>query len=60
MTTKVTIKNDNYGAPYADWDVELILPDGVLERTLRPGESHEVYLWHDGKALQVREKPKDV
>jgi len=57
MTTKVTIKNENR-VPYADWDVELVLPDGSIERTLKPGESHEVYLWHDGKSLSVREKPK--
>lgn len=58
MTTKVTVKNDNQGAPYSDWDVELILPDGTIEKTLKPGESAEVYLWHDGKALGVREVPK--
>jgi hypothetical protein len=58
VTTKVTIKNDNQGAPYAEWDVELVLPDGTLECTLKPGESHEVWLWHDGRALSVREKPK--
>lgn len=58
MTTRVTVKNENQGAPYADWDVELVLPDGTIERTLKPGESAEVYLWHDGRALSVREVPK--
>jgi len=58
MTTKVTVKNENQGAPYADWDVELVLPDGKIAKTLKPGESGEVYLWHDGQALSVREVPK--
>ena len=58
MTTKVTVKNENQGHPYAGWDVELILPNGVVEATLKPGESHEVYLWGDGKDLRVREKSK--
>ena len=58
VTTKVTVKNDNQGAPYADWDVELVLPDGKVEKVLKPGESGEIYLWHDGKALSVREVPK--
>lgn len=58
MTTKVTVTNNNQGAPYADWDVELVLPDGTVERVLKPGESHEIYLWHDGKALTVREVKK--
>lgn len=58
MTTIVTVKNGNQGPPYADWDVELILPDGTIEATLKPGESHEVWLWHDGKELRVREKSK--
>lgn len=58
MTTKVTVKNENQGAPYADWDVELVNPDGSIVKTLKPGESGEVYLWHDGKSLSVREVPK--
>lgn len=59
MTTKVTITNDNQGAPYADWDVELVGPDGVVIATLKPGESSQnTYLWHDGRELSIREKPK--
>lgn len=59
MTTKVTITNDNQGAPYADWDVELIDPDGSVIATLKPGESSQnTYLWHDGRELRIREKPK--
>lgn len=58
MTTKVTVTNDNQGAPYADWEVELVLSDGTVVHTLKPGESHDMSLWHDGRALTVREKPK--
>jgi hypothetical protein len=58
MTTKVTVKNENQGAPYADWDVELVMPDGSVAHTLKPGESQDVSLWHDGQALTVREKAK--
>jgi hypothetical protein len=57
MTTKVTIKNENQGAPYADWDVELVADDQVIA-TLKPGESTDTHLWHDGRALIVREKAK--
>lgn len=59
MTTKVTVKNDNAGAPYADWDVEVVLPDGTVEKVLKPGESHETYLWHGGKETLLREVPKN-
>jgi hypothetical protein len=58
MTTKVTVKNENQGAPYADWDVELVGPGGEIVATLKPGESADTSLWHDGRALTVREKPK--
>lgn len=58
MTTRVTVKNENQGAPYADWDVEIVKPDGTIERTLKPGESAEVWLWHDGKEHTIREKAK--
>jgi hypothetical protein len=60
MTTKVTITNDNQGAPYADWAVELVDPDGTtVIATLQPGESSQnIYLWHDGRELRIREKPK--
>jgi len=58
MTTKITITNDNQGEPWADWDVEVVI-DGKVEQTLRPGESStNLYLWHDGRSLQVREKVK--
>lgn len=56
MTTKVTVKNENQGAPYADWDVELVFPEGEIVK-LKPGQSAELNLWHDGRALTVREKP---
>jgi hypothetical protein len=56
MTTKVTIKNENQ-LPYADWDVEVVGPDGIVIATLKPGESSQnTYLWHDGRALVIREK----
>lgn len=55
MTTRITIKNENQGKPYADWDVEVIAPDGSVVATLKPGESFSDYLWHDGRALSVRE-----
>lgn len=58
MTTKVTIKNENQGAPYADWDVEVVI-DGKVTHTLKPGEATtDTYLWHDGRSLEVREKVK--
>ena len=57
MTTRVTIKNENQGAPYADWDVEVVI-DGKVEHTIKPGESVEQTLWHDGRAFSVREKAK--
>jgi len=57
MTTKVTVKNENQGAPYADWSVELIA-DGKVIATLKPGESTDTSLWHDGRSLEVREKAK--
>ncbi len=60
MTTQVTIENINQGKPYADWSVELIGPDGNVEHTLAPGESITITLWHDGRALTVREKPEGV
>ncbi len=57
MTTKVTIKNENQGAPYADWDI------GVAHGTepatvLKPGESKDFSMWHDGRELRVWEIPK--
>lgn len=55
MTTKVTIKNEN--VPPSRWDVEIVSYDGTIEKTLAPGESSDFYLWHDGRALTVREKP---
>lgn len=59
MTTRVTVKNENQGAPYADWDVE-VGPDSSASppQILKPGESTTVNLWHDGQALCVREVPK--
>jgi hypothetical protein len=57
MTTRVTIKNENQGAPYADWDVEVSY-EGHVQHTLKPGEQHDFHLWHDGRSLTVREKPK--
>lgn len=59
MTTRVTVKNENQGHPYADWDVE-VWAQGVLIETLAPGESHEFTLWHDGRALEVHEKVKEA
>lgn len=58
MTTRVTVTNDNQGAPHADWDVEVVDPSGTVVATLKPGESHTNTLWHDGRALMVREVPK--
>lgn len=58
MTTSVTIKNNNQGAPYADWDVEILKPDGERDVLLKPGQAATIYLWHDGKAATVREVPK--
>lgn len=57
MTTLVTVTNKNQGAPFADWDVELVI-DGKVEHTLKPGESKSVTLWHDGRELAVREKQR--
>lgn len=59
MTTQVSIKNENQGAPFADWSVELLV-DGSVVHTLEPGASHQLSLWHDGKELTVREKKKEV
>lgn len=56
MTTKVKITNENHGAPFADWSVA-VSGDGV-SLVLAPGESEEVYLWHDGRELKIREIPK--
>lgn len=55
MTTIVRIENQNDGT-HATWDVE-VLVDGVIVHTLKPGEAAQQTLWHDGRSIEVREKP---
>lgn len=56
MTTRVTIKNENDGIG-AKWDVLAQINDGEILAILKPGEDATVNLWHDGRALLVREIP---
>jgi len=46
----------NQGKPYANWDVEVLGPEGDILATLKPGMEIVETLWHDGRAITVREK----
>jgi len=63
MTTHVTVTNMNEGLPFADWSIVVQYEDAntasrATATTLKPGESGEFDLWHDGRALMIRELPK--